>query len=440
MKKLLLSATAAMAISNTLTADEVSDLKAQMKLLMERLEVLEAKSQKQAEETKVLTEELINLENQTAFTTVDMNGSIQGLGPAASKVYYSKNPLSIGGYGELFYSKDLNKNDAQAGDISDSYRFIPYIGYKFSDNIILNSELEFEHGDEIKIEQLYIDFILDPMATIRVGHMLVPFGYVNLYHEPTLFNTVQRPDVERYLIPSTWHEKGVTVYGSINDIEYTAGIVTALDMGKAADAIAKSGGKSARDFMREARVGNESDKGVDNMAAVARFDYVGINGLSVGTSLYTGKAGLGSVGSDGDIFMFDLHGKYQSGGFQAKALYSEMHLSNAGDYQKTSGGVTFNPVKKARGGYLNLEYNILPYFAQTSDRLPIFFQYERYNLAAETVNGSSFGDTESFTYGLNYFPHDQVVLKAEYMLRNNRNGTTGHLSEGVYSFGLGFLF
>jgi hypothetical protein len=440
MKNILLSTVAALAITTTLGADELSDLKTQLKLLSERLSTLEANDKKQVEQTDALTSELINVQNQTSFAVVDPSKAIQGMSPAASKVYYSKNPLSIGGYGELYYSKDMDKSDTQTGDKSDSYRFIPYIGYKFSDNIILNSELEFEHGDEIKIEQLYVDFVLDPLATIRVGHQLVPMGYVNLYHEPTLFNTVQRPDVEKQLIPSTWHEKGLTVYGSTGDIDYTVGVVAGLDMGRAADAIAKSGGKDASDFIREARVGNESDKGIDNMAAVARLDYKGINGLSIGTSLYTGKAGVGAVGSDGDIFMFDVHGQYQNGGFKARALYTQMHLSHADDYVKTSGGVTFNPVENARGGYVNLEYNILPIFAQTTDRLPVFFQYENYNLAAETVNGDSFGNTESMTYGINYFPHDQVVLKAEYMLRQNRNSVNSHISEGVYSFGLGFIF
>lgn len=439
MKKFLLSATAAMAITSTVTADEVSDLKAQMKILMERLEVLETKSQKQAQETKVLTEELINLENQTAFTAVDMNSSIQGLSPAASKVYYSKNPLSIGGYGELYYSK--YQDGVGAGTTKnaygDTYRFIPYIGYKFSDNIILNSEIEFEHGNEVAIEQLYVDFILDPMATVRIGNQLVPMGYVNLYHEPTLFNTVIRPDVERQLIPSTWHELGLSVYGSVEDFEYTIGTFTALDMSNS-----KTGTPVAsKDWIRKARVGNESDdstNGMDNMAVVARLDYNGINGLQIGVSGYTGKAGNAVVAgksAEGQMNMYDIHATYQNEGFKARALFTESRLSNADSYK------TDMP-EKARGGYVNLEYNILPYFAQTSDRLPIFFQYENYNLATRMANGGSFGTTESYTTGLNYFPHDQVVLKGEYMLRHNKNtaSRSSDINEGIYSFGLGFIF
>ena len=133
--------------------------------------------------------------------------------------------------------------------------------------------------------------------------------------------------------------------------------------------------------------------------------------------------------------MFDVHAAFQYEGLKARALYTQSHLSNADSYR------TDMP-ESARGGYLNLEYNILPFFASSSQRIPLFFQYENYNLATVMADGKSFGNTESYTYGLNYFPHDQVVLKAEYMLRHNENtaDTTKYVNEGIYSLGLGFIF
>jgi hypothetical protein len=96
--------------------------------------------------------------------------------------------------------------------------------------------------------------------------------------------------------------------------------------------------------------------------------------------------------------------------------------------------------QSAHGGYVNMEYNVLPYFTQASTRLPLFFQYENYNLADSITDGTSFGTTQSYSYGLNYFPHEQVVLKGEYKLRHNKNGVNTAESEGIYSFGLGFIF
>ncbi|HZF69858.1 porin [Sulfuricurvum sp.] len=440
MKKLLLSSAAALVLANTLSADEISDLKVQLKALTERLESLEMNSKKQAEQTNALADEVINAQNATSFSTVDMTKTEAGLGAAASKVYYSKNPLSIGGYGEMYYSHQNHTGT----DTSEVYRFVPYIGYKFSDNIILNSEIEFEHGgQEVSVEQLYLDFLIDPAFNVRLGHQVVPMGLINLNHEPVLFNTVARPDVEQYLIPSTWHETGLTVYGKTDTFNYAAGAIVALDMGLAnhdgtpeADTFGKSWIRDAR------RGGNESNNETSNIGGVARLDYVGMNGLLIGTSLYAGKAGPSTNGqAEGIMTIADIHAQYQHEGFKIKGLYTQSHLSKADSYLGDHQGViaTVHP-ESARGGYVNMEYNILPYLTQASTRLPIFFQYENYNLATSLTDGTSFGNTESFTYGLNYFPHEQVVLKGEYKLRHNKNGIDTNENEGIYSFGLGFIF
>jgi hypothetical protein len=444
MKSLILSAVAAMAITTTLGADELSDLKTQLKILSERLSTLEANDKKQVEQTNTLTNELINVQNATSFGTVDMSKTEAGLGAAASKVYYSKNPLSIGGYGELNYANKIRGGDTET-EVS---RFVPYIGYKFSDNIILNSEIEFEHGGaEVSVEQLYIDFLVNQSFNIRVGQQVVPMGLVNLNHEPVLYNTVSRPDVETYLIPSTWHENGITAYGKSHDFNYVAGTVVALDMGLANHDGAPEDDTFGKNWIRDGRRGgNETNNVTSNLAGVARLDYTGINGLMIGASFYTGKAGTPNNGlEEGRITIADAHAQYQQDGFKIKALYTQSHLTHADSYlgTHTVGSTTVTATthaQEAHGGYVNMEYNVLPYFTQASTRLPLFFQYENYNLASSITDGTSFGTTQSYSYGLNYFPHEQVVLKGEYKLRHNKNGVDTTDNEGIYSFGLGFIF
>jgi hypothetical protein len=446
MKNLLLSSCAALVLATNLSADEITDLKAQLKALTERIESIETSSKKQAEQTNSLTSELINVQNATSFSTVDMSKTEAGLGAAASKVYYSKNPLSIGGYGEIQFSHDKNSGNNE----TEVNRFVPYIGYKFSDNIILNSEVEFEHGgEEVSVEQLYVDLLLDPTFNIRIGHQVVPMGLVSLNHEPVLFNTIKRPDVETYLIPSTWHENGLTIHGKTESFNYTAGVVVALDMGLAEhDGVVEEDTYGKNWINNGRRGGYERNSQTSNLAAVARLDYTGINGLFLGASLYTGEAGPSTNDKkEGRLTLADIHAQYQNEGFKLKGLYTQAHLSHADSYLglhtvgETSLDFPFHP-ESARGGYLNMEYNILPYFTQSSTRLPIFFQYENYNLATSMVNGSAFGNTESFTYGLNYFPHEQVVLKGEYKVRHNKNDadTANYSNEGIYSLGLGFIF
>ncbi|MEA1920198.1 MAG: hypothetical protein U9N52_10185 [Campylobacterota bacterium] len=192
------------------------------------IKALKAQIAELEQKTELLIEETTDIKSGAfGYTKVDEAQTVIGMGDAASKVYYSKSPLSIGGYGEMYYA-----NPDSGDSKTDVYRFVPYIGYKFSDNIILNTELEFEHsGDTVAVEFMYLDFLINSAFNIRLGHLLVPMGLVNVRHEPTLFNTVQRPEVERYILPSTWHENGVLAYGSIGEsgLNYTAGFVNALN-------------------------------------------------------------------------------------------------------------------------------------------------------------------------------------------------------------------
>ncbi len=132
--KLGLSIAAAIMLASGLQADTASDI-AELKKEIAALK----------EQTKTLADETSNLQMGFNYTTVDSEKSHSGLAAAASKVYYSKSPLSIGGYGEMYYSH-TNKESGSNSSKVDVYRFVPYIGYKFTDNILLNVELEFEHG------------------------------------------------------------------------------------------------------------------------------------------------------------------------------------------------------------------------------------------------------------------------------------------------------
>jgi len=411
MKKMttVLSVAAMMAVS------------AQAATLEERVKALE-------EQNSVLTEEV--LATQTGgFTLVDTEKSYSGMGPAASKVYFSKNPLSIGGYGEMFYA-----NPEGSDDYADVYRFITYFGYKFNDWIVLNTEIEFEHGanadngGEVVLEFMYLDFLLSKEANLRLGHLLVPMGLVNLRHEPTLYNTVQRPEVEKYLIPSTWHENGALVYGRFDhaDIEYTAGVINALNLNNN-DTTTPDGS-----WIRDGRWGSSKNAPFEP-AFVGRLDYTGINGLLLGASVYYGDGS--NVKDDGGnvsgltTTMFDIHATYDNGPFSAYGLYTQTNLDGAEKLSDTA-------VEKASGYYANLSYDVSS-FVGLDYKLPIFAQYQNYNPVEKSVDGLNEEEfqTEIVTIGLNFFPADQVVLKADYAMSEVNN-----IDTDTFSFGIGFIF
>ena len=402
--------------------------------LEERVKALE-------EQNSVLTEEV--LATQTGgFTLVDTAKSYSGMGPAASKVYFSKNPLSIGGYGEMFYA-----NPEEGGDYADVYRFITYFGYKFNDWIILNTEIEFEHGADsnnggkVVVEFFYLDFLLSEQANLRLGHVLTPMGLVNLRHEPTLFNTVQRPDIEKHLLPSTWHENGALVYGRFDnaDIDYTVGMINALNLDSVKTASANSG------WIRSGRLGASKDASFEP-AFVGRVDYSGINGLMVGASVYYGDGSNTKNDPDSTsgltTTIFDIHASYDNGPFSVYGLYTQTNLDGAEGLTKTvvnddTSTTTYagQAVEKASGYYANVSYD-LSSMVGLEYKLPVFAQYQNYNPVEKTVDGLNEDEfqTEVVTIGLNFFPADQVVLKADYEMRD------GYKEGDKFSFGLGFIF
>ena len=155
------------------------------------------------------------------------------------------------------------------------------IGYKFTDSIILNTELEFEHGganpemDEPEgyaiVEFMYLDFLMQQAFNVQLGHLLVPMGLINMRHEPTLYNTVQKPKTEKYIIPSTWHSSGVMAYGTLGEsgISYNAGIIQSLDLDN------ETAGQE--DQVKESPAGSTGKSAFNKAALVGRLDYRGIN-------------------------------------------------------------------------------------------------------------------------------------------------------------------
>ena len=126
--------------------------------------------------------------------------------------------LWVGGYGEV------HANLADDGKkFADPHRFVIYLGYDFGCGISLHSETELEHGfvkdgdGEVSLEQLYAEIATGATSGVRLGRMLNPLGIVNQRHEPSTFSGVERPNLEKYLIPSTWSQDGIGLFGTAGD-------------------------------------------------------------------------------------------------------------------------------------------------------------------------------------------------------------------------------
>ena len=172
--------------------------------------------------------------------------------------------LSIGGYGEACYSRNFfsdhvsrysqpeqHKSDPTHGRF-DIPHAVVCLGYNFGKGWRFSTEIEFEHGGngiayekedeeggeweqevekggEVELEQFWIEKSFSGAANLRFGHIVVPVGLNNAHHEPTNFFTVYRPEGENTMMPSTWHQTGVSFWGHYKDFRYELQFLAGLN-------------------------------------------------------------------------------------------------------------------------------------------------------------------------------------------------------------------
>jgi len=399
MKSLLKFTLTSVALAGSLYATQYSDLQEQVNALIEEVESL-----------------------KTEKTDKELS-SYFGMGDAASRVYQNDDKVSVGGYGHTDY---INKQ-GQDADTIDNYRAIMYFGYSFSDNIKFQSEIEFEHGNEIKVEFAAVDFLVNDALNFRAGNFIIPVGNVNLRHEPTLFLNVSRPETERQIIPSTWHDNGVMVYGKNGNFEYQFASTASLDATNKNDDNTTNIRK-----MRQAA----SKSQANDAAYSARFTYKPVEGLQLIASGFTGGIDQGTVGmGNARVTITEAHILYNTNNINFTALYAQTKIDGADKVASTNNG---GLASKTNGYYATLGFKM--------GKWTPFVHFEEYDEFAEGYTNTGAEDTttvdktEAIGFGFNYYPHKQVVLKADYMDQDVYTSTTTKVSDDRFSLGVGYLF
>jgi hypothetical protein len=410
--------------------DELRRLAQQVEEL--RREIAELKSQAAAEARLAELERRVDLvageleklrlgEAMPAADTIE-----HGLGPAASKIYRTQQGLSIGGYGEMLYEGADSTRDDGAGsgrvDQVDFLRAIVYFGYKFNDRLLFNSEIEWEHAKtgagnpgEVAVEFAYLDYLWRPQANLRGGLLLVPMGFLNELHEPTVFLGARRPGVESAILPSTWRENGFGLFGDLGPWSYRTYVVNGLDAGRFA-----AGG------LRNGRQNGARAKAQD-FAWVGRFDYTGLPGLLAGGSLYVGDSGQGLSVAGKEIAagtrILELHGEWRGRGLELRGLWARADLDDVATLNRAlglSGGASVG--ERLSGGYLQAGYDLFSLWRHGPQALVPYARWEAYDTQEEVPAGfarNPANDIQSLTLGLAYRPIDQVILKLDYQDLDN---------------------
>lgn len=372
--------------------------------------------------------------------------------------------LSVGGYGEVALSRNFYSDHVSRYSLADEHKKDPshgrfdiphaviYLGYDFGKGWTMGTEIEFEHGGvgmayekedeeggeweqevekggEVELEQFWIQKSFGRWANIKAGHIVVPVGLNNAYHEPLNFFTVYRPEGENTVLPSTWHQTGISFWGKTKGWRYELQFLAGLN----SDNFTNTGwinkgpgtpteGEIATKYGTALRIDNYSIKGL-------RIGLSGYYGHAIGNSYpnnkdgaeskYKGVVAIGAIDFTYNDHNWIVRGQadygYLSDAKQLKYFtnrlngLSPFHHSafvskNAFAYGIEAGYNVFSQIEKLR---------------QSNQKMYLFGRYEHYNPYASKTKNTSYDYTnvQRMAVGINYYPVKQIVVKAEYSHR-----------------------
>jgi hypothetical protein len=394
------------------------------------------------EQVKILAEEVRRLREQVAIPESDEElVSYGGLGPAASKVYARTSGLAIGGYGEFFFAAPTGAADVARN--ADFFRFVTYVGYKFSDLVLMNTEIEFEHSTtstnldgragSVSLEFAYLDFLIRDEVNARAGNLLVPMGLVNEMHEPPFYRGNFRPEVERAILPSTWRELGVGLHGAVAErVSYKAYVVNGLDA-KGFDAAGIRGGRQSGNRARW-----------EDVAAVAALRVQAAEPLAVGGSVLWGGSDQSRLFNGSSLnattTIAEGHLEVRQGSFSGRALFAGSSISDAGAISADPDVDAVVPESQI-GGYLEGAWDLAPALGMPAEMtLEPWVRWEHLELQRTVPAGLAKDESRNgdlLTFGLEWKPDPSVVVKADLTLQRP---DTGGSTEDPFRLGAGFIF
>lgn len=376
----------------------------------------------------------------------------------------------IGGYGEVAMTRGFYNDNPQRFKAPEEYKNAPgfgkfdiphaviNMGYDFGKGWSLGTEIEFEHGGtgtayekeaeeggewesetekggEVELEQFWIQKSFADWANLRVGHIVVPVGLNNSAHEPLNFFTVYRPEGENTVLPSTWHQTGIDLWGRYKDFRYELQLLPGLNSDNfTQDKWANEGAATAIEYEVSTKY-----------AVSARIDNYSVKGLRMGISAYYGHTVGNSYPTEEEIskykgqcvigsfdFTYNDHNWIVRG--QADYGYlgdTDIFSGVNGAYNRTNKkSPTHHTVSVAKNAYaIGIEagydfFSQIEKLRKSKQKMYVFGRYDNYSTCADSESKTLYPycKTQCMTFGVNYMPLKQIVVKADFSKRFYRSG------------------
>ena len=375
--------------------------------------------------------------------------------------------LSVGGYGEAvmsrnFYSQHFNRyrDPLTYKDDKSHGRFdLPHVtlnlGYDFGRGWTMGMEIEFEHGGtesaveidadesgeyeaetekggEVALEQFWINkSFSDGRFNVKAGELIIPVGEINQHHLPNEFFSVYRSEGEAKLLPSTWHQVGLSLWGSLPQWRYEAIFTSGLDAERFGhDCFVHYGATSPYEY-----------KLANVYAGAARIDNYSVKGLRLSLSGYYGYTFRNTERKAGASYD-DCHGALAIGSFGFELnrwnliVRGNATYANLSDAERITAFCNAYPKHTQQDGSPSKHspigssaysfggeagYDVFSIFdaLRQKQKLYVFGRYEDYNTYA-TGNKKvayTYDHVKRMSFGINYKPIPQIIVKAEWAKR-----------------------
>jgi len=325
------------------------------------------------------------------------------------------------GYGEIGYARPVHSANETQADLA---RAVLGWQHRFDDRTRMAAELEVEHAvasatdkGEVEIEQFYAERQFTDNVGGRAGLFLIPIGFINTTHEPTQYYSVFRPLTETAIIPTTWREGGLAVFGGTDfGLKWDAGLTTGFNLANWDPSSDEGRASPLGSIHQELSLAAAKD-----LSGYVSLKYVGVPGFSVGGTYFTGKAGQGVPdfpAQNARVTLWDVDARWQPGPFDFQAIYARGTISDTEALNLTFIGQPTPVPQLFFGGYLQGAWRNLWTYKDYS--LAAFTRYEWVNTAASYAPvpqglGVPASTTQQiWTVGANFFVTPNIVFKADY--------------------------
>lgn len=371
----------------------------------------------------------------------------------------SNNATVISGYGQAKVEYDFRYKTATAN----LTRNVLFLGHRFNRNIYFFSEMELEnasvadgnaHG-EISMEQLFLKFNINRDMYLQAGLFIPRIGLINENHLPTTFNGNDRPFVETVIIPATWREIGVGLYGNLRSIpglNYTISLVNGLN------SAGFRNGSGIREGRQEGSMATSS-----NLAVTGSLLYYIKDFRLQASGYYGGSAGLTKRVADSLQLASGVFGtpvqlvegniQYHKNGFAFRALGAMVRIPDAMAINRAYAN---NTPSSMFGAYAEVGYNFYQLInKEVHKNLTLFVRHEYLDANSTIPENGIKNDInrKNFTVvGITFQPVSGVIVKADCVIRktgerNNDLIVTPYpqalpyyTSNGFFNIGIGYSF